>query len=82
MSASPAGDITPTELAKLCNTDPKTMRRFMRSLTAERVGRGGRWEIARSDVDMIVRAFNARSTSRSARFDASALRSASEDSDA
>ena len=65
--------ITPTELAKLCNTDPKTMRRFMRSLTDERVGRGGRWEIDAADVDAIVAAFNGRSSARSARFDASRI---------
>ncbi len=64
-------DITPTELAKLCDTDPKTMRRFMRSHTDVRVGRGGRWEISADDAARLVASFKSRSTSRVARFDAS-----------
>lgn len=56
-------NITPKDLAIMCETDPKTMRRFMRSLTDARVGKGGRWDIAASDVDAIVAAFAARKTS-------------------
>lgn len=76
-----SADITPTELAKLCNTDPKTMRRFMRSHTDVRVGRGGRWEIDAADAARLVAAFTSRSTARTARFDASGVRNVEIDAD-
>lgn len=53
-------NITPKDLAIMCETDPKTMRRFMRSMTDARVGKGGRWDIASEDVDAIIASFKAR----------------------
>lgn len=49
--------ITPKDLAERCNTDPKTMRRFMRSLTDARANKGGRWEITSDVADVIVERF-------------------------
>lgn len=60
--------ITPRDLAIMCETDPKTMRRFMRSMTDARVGKGGRWDIASSDVDAIVKAFASRKSSGAVTF--------------
>jgi len=37
--------ITPKDLADLLGTDPKTVRKFLRSMTPERAGKGGRWVI-------------------------------------
>lgn len=54
--------ITPKDLATRCNTDPKTMRRFMRSLTDERANKGGRWVITPDVADEIVRRFESRKT--------------------
>lgn len=45
MSAKTPNTITPNELAAEMNINPKSLRRFMRSLTDERAGRGNRWEL-------------------------------------
>lgn len=66
--------ITPKDLAIMCDTDAKTMRRFMRSLTDGRVGKGGRWAIEASDVDAIVSAFANRASARAQTFDASRIK--------
>lgn len=55
--------ITPKDLAMRCNTDPKTMRRFMRSLTAQRANKGGRWVLTSDVADEIVRRWETRATS-------------------
>lgn len=55
--------ITPTVLATRCNTDPKMMRRFMRSLTDQRANKGGRWVLTPDGADEIVRRFETRKTS-------------------
>jgi hypothetical protein len=55
--------ITPKDLAERCNTDPKTMRRFMRSLTDQRANKGGRWVLTSDVADEIVRRFAERHTS-------------------
>lgn len=60
--------ITPRDLAIMCETDPKTMRRFMRNMTDARVGKGGRWDIASQDVDAIITAFKARKSSGAVTF--------------
>lgn len=60
MSEAITGFITPSDLAKRCNTDPKTMRRFMRSLTDERANKGGRWAITPDVADAIVERFASR----------------------
>ena len=49
--------MTPKELAAVLNTDPKTIRKFLRSLSSERPGKGGRWAINRSDLDAITARF-------------------------
>lgn len=57
--------MTPKELAAELDTDAKTVRKFLRSLTADRAGKGGRWAIDRDDLDALkVRfaAFNSRRT--------------------
>jgi hypothetical protein len=43
--------MTPKELAILLDTDPKTCRKFLRSLTDDRAGKGGRWVIDEAMVD-------------------------------
>lgn len=52
-----AATMTPKELAAVLNTDPKTIRKFLRSLSSERPGKGGRWAINRSDLDAITARF-------------------------
>jgi hypothetical protein len=37
--------MTPKELANHFGTDPKTVRKFLRSIATERPGKGGRWTI-------------------------------------
>lgn len=55
--------LTPKELALELGTDPKTCRKFLRSLTSDRAGKGGRWVIDANDLDALKErfaAFNAR----------------------
>ena len=57
--------MTPKELANEFDTDPRTIRKFLRSLTTDRAGKGGRWEIDPADLDALrtrFDAFNARRT--------------------
>lgn len=49
--------MTPTEVAAEIGTDPKTFRKFLRSLTPNRAGKGGRWNIDASDVDALADRF-------------------------
>ena len=61
--ATPA-TLTPKELASRLNTDPKTIRKFLRSLASERPGKGGRWAIPTDMVPTLETKFadwNARS---------------------
>lgn len=51
--------MTPKEIAAALDTDPKTCRRFLRSLTTERAGKGGRWAIDASMIDEIADRFDA-----------------------
>lgn len=37
--------VTPAELALAFGTDAKTMRRFLRTTTQQKAGKGGRWAI-------------------------------------
>ena len=54
---------TPKELAEACNTSPKNIRKYLRSLSDERAGRGGAWAIE-CDIDEFVEAYeNARGRS-------------------
>lgn len=45
--------ITPKELAIELNTDAKTVRKFLRTLTTDRAGKGGRWVIDAADLDAL-----------------------------
>lgn len=49
--------LTPKELALHLGSDPKTVRKFLRSLTTERPGKGGRWVIQRSDLEALEARF-------------------------
>lgn len=50
--------VSPKDLAEAWGTDPKSVRRFLRGLTPDRVGKGGRWEISTSDVEALTEAWN------------------------
>lgn len=57
--------MTPKELAAELNTDARTCRKFLRSLTDDRAGKGGRWIIDADDLDSLrdrFDAYNARRT--------------------
>ena len=48
--------VTPKELAAELNCDAKTLRRIMRSMTADQPGSGARWEIVKgSEFDLAIR---------------------------
>lgn len=55
--------ITPAELAERWETDPKTVRRFLRSLISkdERPGKGRRWALSddSATLDALTERFNA-----------------------
>lgn len=57
--------MTPKELAIELGTDPKTTRKFLRSLTTDRAGKGGRWVIDPADLPALKERFanwNSRTT--------------------
>lgn len=45
------GTITPKDFAEMVGSDPKTVRRFLRSVTDQRANKGGRWEIPTEAVE-------------------------------
>ena len=48
--------ITPKQFANELSADPKQVRKFMRSITPDRAGKGGRWEIPVSQIaDLTIR---------------------------
>lgn len=47
-----ADHMTPTELAEILGTNPKMCRKFLRSIVPDRAGKGGRWALDRSQVDL------------------------------
>ena len=51
--------LTAKELATEFASDPKTIRKFLRSLSTERPGKGGRWAINRSDLPAVKARFDA-----------------------
>lgn len=63
--SSPAkkGNATPRQLAEELIIDPKTLRRIMRSLAAEKPGSGARWEIT-PEFEAVIRERVARSHNR------------------
>ncbi len=54
--------VSPKDLAQAWGTDPKSVRRFLRSLTINRAGKGGRWEISTSDVETLTAAWVTKAT--------------------
>lgn len=50
------------DLATRCNTSPKDFRRWLRSQTTNRAGKGGRWTFSPDNADELVERFNARKT--------------------
>lgn len=58
--ATVQGTITPKDFAELVGSDPKTVRRFLRSLTTARAEKGGRWEISTDDVPALTARWNER----------------------
>lgn len=52
-----ADHMTPAELAEILGTDPKTCRKFLRSMVPDRAGKGGRWALDRSQTEIFVRRF-------------------------
>lgn len=56
--------ITATMLAERCNTTPKEFRRWLRTVTTNRAGRGGRWVFSTEVADALVAAFNARAAAK------------------
>lgn len=60
--------ITPKELAAILDTDAKTCRKFLRSLTDDRAGKGGRWAIDADDIDALTERFAAFTARRTITF--------------
>lgn len=63
-AASAVATITPKDFAEMVGSDPKTVRRFLRSLTENRAGKGGRWAIDASDLDELKARWDARGTAK------------------
>jgi len=51
--------ITAKELAVACDTDPRTVRKFLRSHMEDTPGKGSRYAIEKRQVKSLVKAFNA-----------------------
>lgn len=51
--------MTPTELADHLQVTPKEVRKFLRSITPDRAGKGGRWALDIQDLDMLTDRFRA-----------------------
>lgn len=60
--APAAATVTPAELALAFGTDPKTMRRFLRTTTQAKAGKGGRWAIDAALVPELKTRWDARSS--------------------
>lgn len=54
--------LTAKELAAELGTDPKSFRRFLRGLTEDRAGKGGRWTFDTPTADAIRAAWATRAT--------------------
>lgn len=62
-TASPAKEIatlSAKEMATELETDPKSFRRFLRALTDDRAGKGGRWVFDAETADLIRTAWAAK----------------------
>lgn len=51
--------ITAKELAVACDTDPRTVRKFLRSHMEETPGKGSRYAIEKRQVKSLTKAFHA-----------------------
>ena len=51
--------MTPTELADHLQVTPKEVRKFLRSITPDRAGKGGRWVLDIQDLDAITARYRA-----------------------
>ena len=60
--STPAPTMTAKELAAELNTDAKSFRRFLRSRTDDRAGKGGRWVFDAAAAEAIREAWATRST--------------------
>jgi len=65
--ATPKVEETPTpitakELATILNTDPKSLRRWLRTVTTDRANKGGRWIFNDDSVKELTTKWNERST--------------------
>ncbi len=50
---NPQDTYTATELAAELGMDPKSFRSWLRTLTSDRAGRGGKWVFTAEDADTI-----------------------------
>lgn len=55
--------MTPKAIANEFDTTPKAVRKFLRSITDDRPGKGGKWEVEVDDIDALRERFEA-STNR------------------
>jgi len=46
--------VSPSEIASVLNVSPKAFRRYMRSVTLERAGKGGRWDIDATTANELI----------------------------
>jgi hypothetical protein len=80
----PAADITAKDLAVEAGTDPKTMRKFLRShldateRSDEKPGQGGRYAFTRKEANKLLKAFAAQASSNAERKAAKAASSEAE----
>jgi hypothetical protein len=56
------GMLSAKDLAAELGTDPKSFRRWLRSLTSTRAGKGGRWVFDADAADQVRKAWTTRST--------------------
>jgi len=49
--------MTPADLADVLGCTPKTCRKFLRSITPDRAGKGGRWVLDSDQTEMLVKRF-------------------------
>lgn len=60
--ATDTGMLSAKDLAAELGTDPKSFRRWLRSLTSTRAGKGGRWVFDADAADQVRKAWTTRST--------------------
>ena len=60
--ATPEVTLSAKEMATELGTDPKSFRRFLRTLTEDRAGKGGRWTFDTDTADLIRKAWANRAT--------------------